>query len=100
MMSFRRIKLISTKSRRKAVLLWMIAKVEEDRTYTRNAVQTVDQFPNIFKQTCIRANTEEARKWWRTRKEFLLAFQTPQNKSSYTTVVLVLYGDAQFGELL
>ena len=60
-MSPRRVQLVSTKSQRKAVLQWMIAKVEEDGTEARIAAQAVDQFPNTLKKTNRRANREKAR---------------------------------------
>ena len=58
MMKLRRVQLVSTKSQRKAVLQWVITKVEEDGTDTRIAAQSVGQLPNLFKKTSRRANRE------------------------------------------
>ena len=69
----------------KAVLQWMITKVEEDVTNNRIVGKTVDQFPNLFKQTSRQTNREEARQWWSTTNEFLSAIQTARKKPLSTT---------------
>ena len=68
-MPSRRVQLISTKSKRKAVLQWMIAKFEEDGTDKRITAHAVGQFPNMFKQNNSRENREKARQWWKTRNK-------------------------------
>ena len=81
----RRVQFVSTKSQRKALLQWMIAKVQEDGTDNRITAETVNQFPNLFKQTNRRANKEKARQCWSTRNEFLSAIRTTRNKPLSTT---------------
>ena len=80
-MATRRVQLFSTKSERKSVIQWMLANVEENGSESMIAAQAVEQFPDIFKQTSRSANREKARRWWKTRNDFLSAIETVQNKS-------------------
>ena len=58
MMQPRRVQLVLTKSQRKAVLQWVIAKVE-DGTDNRIAAQAVHRFPILFNQISMQANREK-----------------------------------------
>ena len=48
-MGTRRVQLVSTKSERKAVIQWMLAKVQENGSDSTIATQAVEHFPDIFR---------------------------------------------------
>ena len=57
------------------------SKVEENGSDSTIAAQAVEHFPSIFRQTNRKANREKARRWWKTRNDFLSAIVTLGNKS-------------------
>ena len=58
-MSNRRVQLLSTKFERKAVMVWMMQRVEESGSECRIVARAVEQFPGIFRQTNPHMNYEK-----------------------------------------
>ena len=74
-MASRRVSLVSTKSERKAVVQWMLAKVEKNGSDSTIAAHAVEQFPDIFRQTSRRTNREKGPTMVEDKKRFSFCYR-------------------------
>lgn len=79
----RRVQVVSTKAQRKKVILWMIARANENGTDKNIVPEAVAQFPAIFCQKTSKSNQEKARRWWNGRHSFLSLLEEKENKALY-----------------
>ena len=52
----RRIQLVSTNSERKALMQWMVSKLEENGSDNKIAAEAIEQFPSTFRKAHRREN--------------------------------------------